>query len=108
VSAIGVVVGGVAGGWLGRFVVTVMAEYMRFPHLHGQFSWTAFAAAAAISIGAAGAGSAAAVRRAVRLSPAVAMQPPAPTRFRRGFVERIGIWRSLDQSTRMIVRSIER
>lgn len=108
VGVIGVVAGGALGGWLGRAIVALLAEYMRFPHLEAGFSWSAFGTAAALSIGAAISGSLLAVRRAVRVSPAVAMQPPSPTRFRRGFVERFGVWRVLDQSTRMITRYLER
>lgn len=89
-------------------IVGVLAQYMRFPHLAGQFSWSAFSVAAVVSIAAAIAGSLLAVRRAVRLSPAVAMQPPTPTTFRRGVVERLGVWRVLDQPTRIIVRNLER
>jgi putative ABC transport system permease protein len=108
VGCVGVMAGGVLGGWLGGAIVALLAEYMRFPHLGSQFSWGAFGAAAAVSIGAATAGSLLAVRRAVRVSPAVAMQPPTPARFRRGLVERLGPWRVLDQSTRMIIRYVER
>jgi putative ABC transport system permease protein len=54
------------------------------------------------------AGSLLGVRRAVRLSPAVAMQPPTPTMFREGGLEKIKLARALDQPTRMIARNIER
>src|SRR6185437_5150941 len=37
-----------------------------------------------------------------------AMQPPAPAAFRKGLLERLSLWRALDQPTRMIVRSLER
>ena len=49
-----------------------------------------------------------AVRRVVLLSPAVAMSPPAPTRFRRGLFDRlIGLFKPR-QPTMMILRSIGR
>ena len=108
VGVVGVVAGGVVGGWLGGAIIAELAQFMRFPHLEAQFSWAAFGVGAIVSIGAAIAGSLLAVRRAVRLSPAVAMQPPTPTSFRRGLVERVGLWRALDQPTRMIVRNLER
>jgi putative ABC transport system permease protein len=90
VGPIGALAGGTLGGWLGTAVVAVRAQYMRFPHLAPQFSWTAFAVAATLSMAAAIAGSLRAVGRAVRQSPAVAMQRPTPTSFRRGLVERVG------------------
>jgi putative ABC transport system permease protein len=108
VAVSGVAAGGVLGAWLGRTIVALLAQYMRFPHLAARFSWAAFAVAAIVSIGAATAGSLLAVRRAVRLSPAVAMQPPTPTTFRRGLVERIGLEQAFDQPTRMIARHLER
>ena len=108
IGLIGAAGGGVLGAWMARAVTQVLAQYMRFPSLHMRFSWTAFAAAALISAAAAAAGSLMAVRRAVRLSPAVAMRPPAPAVFRQGLVERLAIWRRLDQPTRMIVRNLER
>jgi putative ABC transport system permease protein len=108
VGLVGALAGGALGGWLGTAIVAVLAQYMRFPHLAPQFSWTAFAVAATLSMAVAIAGSLRAVGRAVRLSPAVAMQPPTPTSFRRGLLERAGLWRALDQPTRMIARNIER
>ena len=108
VGAIGAVAGGVLGGRLGNAIVAAMAAYMRFPHLVTQFSWTAFVIASTVSIAAAATGSLAAVRRAIRLSPAVAMQPSAPASFRRGFVERFTMWRHFDEPTRIIARNIER
>ena len=108
VGLVGVLAGGVVGGWLGAVVTSELAQYMRFPHLRAQFSWGAFAVAAVISLASALTGSLSAVRRAVRVSPAVAMLPPAPASFHRGLLERVAVWRVLDQPTRMIVRSLER
>jgi len=104
----GVLAGGAVGGWLGQTIIAVLAQYMRFPHLAARFSWTAFGISGALSVAAAVAGSLLAVRRAVRLSPAVAMQPPTPTAFREGLLEHIGVMRTLDQPSRMIARNIER
>jgi putative ABC transport system permease protein len=108
VGITGAVAGGAAGGWLSSMLVAVFAQYMRFPHLNTRFSWAVFGVSVALSVGAALAGSLLAVRRAVRLSPAVAMQPPTPTAFRAGIFEQTGLMRALDQPTRMIARSIQR
>jgi putative ABC transport system permease protein len=108
VGASGALVGGAAGGWLGQAIVSLIARYMRFPHLTGRFSWAAFGASSALSVAAAIAGSLSAVRRAVSLSPAVAMQPAAPTTFRKSVLERAGVMRAFDQPTRMIIRTLER
>jgi putative ABC transport system permease protein len=108
VGMTGALAGGVIGGWLGRAIISELVQYMRFPHLTGRFSWSAFAVSGALSVAAAIGGSLLAVRRAARLSPAVAMQPPTPATFRKGPSERLGIIRSLDHPTRMIARHIER
>lgn len=108
VGLLGVLAGGAVGVWLGHAITIVLAQYMRFPHLAPRFSWAAFGIAGILSIAAAVAGSLIAVGRAVRLSPAVAMQPLTPTTFRRGVVERMGVWRALDEPTRIIVRNLER
>lgn len=108
IALVGAAAGGLLGAWMGGAVTRLLAQYVRFPHLSLQFSWPAFGLATLFSVAAALAGSLLAVRRAVRLSPAVAMQPPAPTVFRAGVLERLPAWRRLDQPTRMIVRNLER
>ncbi|MEE4346075.1 MAG: ABC transporter permease, partial [Paracoccaceae bacterium] len=49
-----------------------------------------------------------AVAAAVRLEPAVAMSPPAPPAFRRGWVGDLGAALGLRQTTMMILRSLSR
>ena len=104
----GAAAGGLVGVWLGGEVVQTLARYMRFPRLEAQMSWTAFAVAAAISAGAAVTGSLAAVRRVVRLSPAVAMRPLTPALYRRGALEGTTLWAAVDQPSRIIVRNLQR
>jgi putative ABC transport system permease protein len=70
-------------------------------------STTAFAAGAAVSLAATLVGALGAVRRAVALPPAEAMQPPAPTVYRRGRFE-LSSARGLDQPTRIALRQIGR
>jgi putative ABC transport system permease protein len=108
VALIGDAAGGVLGLWLGDAVTAEIGQYLRFPHLEARFAWMTFLFAAGVSLASAVGGAAGAVRRAVRVSPAVAMRPPAPTAFRRGALEALPIWPLLDQPTRMIVRSLER
>jgi putative ABC transport system permease protein len=108
VGIVGDVGGGILGWWLGRGVTDILGRYLRFPQFEPRFAWATFLFAAAISLIAAVAGAAAAARRAVRVSPAVAMRPPAPALFRKGLVESLPIWAWLDQPSRMIVRGLER
>ncbi len=108
IALVGVAAGGAVGAWLGRAITELFAQYVRFPHLPPRFAWSAFLVASAFSIAAAVLGSLRAVRRAAALEPAVAMRPPAPTAFRRGLMERFGVWRRLDEPTRIVARNIER
>jgi putative ABC transport system permease protein len=108
IGLIGSAAGGALGGWIGGLVTDLFYKYVRFTHFATQFSWTAFASSSAVAVLAALVGAAMAVRRAAALSPAVAMKPPAPAVFRKGLLERLPLWRSLDQPSRMIARSLER
>jgi putative ABC transport system permease protein len=108
VAIAGVVAGGLAGAWLARAIVGALGQFMRMPRLDPQFSWTAFGIAAVSSTAAAILGSLRAATRAAQLSPAVAMQPPAPMIYRRTTFEDTRLWSLLDQPTRMIARNLRR
>ena len=108
IGLVGVVLGGLLGGWLGAAIVGLYREYFRFPRLSVQFDWTSFAVTAGFSLAAAVTGSLVAVSKAVRLSPAVAMQMPRPATYRAGLFDRLLPVAFVDQSTRMILRSLER
>lgn len=100
---------GIAGGWyLGRVVVDLYASIFRFPDLAFRMTPALVAAALLVSGGSAAAGAMLAVRGAVRLAPAEAMRPPAPARYRRGLLERLGLGALAGNSGLMIVREIER
>ncbi len=108
IGLLGALAGGVAGGGLAAAIVDQYREYFRFPVLEVSFHWPAFWGAAAVAAVAAMAGSLAAVRRVVALSPAVAMQPPRPAAYRLGLLDRLVRGPAVDQATRMIVRNLER
>jgi putative ABC transport system permease protein len=104
---------GAAGGillglWLGGLLGDLYLEYYRFPALDYRPSLGIIATAVALTVGASVLGVLHATRRAVRLSPAVAMRPAPPPMYRPTFIERLGLQRWFDQPTRMIVRSLER
>lgn len=104
----GALAGGLVGAGLGAAIVERYRDYFRFPDLQATFHWPAFLGASALAAGAAGAGALLAVRRAVLLSPAVAMQPPRPATYRQGLLDRLAPGGNVDQATRMIVRQLER
>lgn len=108
IGAIGVVIGWGTGYWASIGIAITYGQFFHFPYLVFLQYPAVYALAAATGLGAALLGAAMAVRRVVLLSPAVAMAPPAPTRFRRGIFDRlVGLLRPR-QTTIMILRSIGR
>ena len=105
-TLVGVLLGWGLGYWLGWYNTAVYAEIFHFPFLLFRPGPEPFAVAALVSLAASLAGAMIAVRRAVRLSPAEAMRPPAPPAFRRHGNRRRRGW--LDQPSRMILRQILR
>ena len=83
IAAVGIVLGWVAGAWLGAGMARMYARFYDFPFLIFSRSPDTYAIAALITAGAAVGGAVDAVRRVAWLPPAVAMSPPAPVRYRR-------------------------
>lgn len=104
----GLLIGIVAGVILGYAVTPVYRQFFRFPSLLFWPDFSAMAAACFLSVAAAVAGVAGAVRQAVRLPAAEAMRPEPPADFRRSFLERLGLGRWASPSWRMAARNLER
>jgi putative ABC transport system permease protein len=83
IAFIGIAIGSAAGTWLGIHVTGLYARYFSFPFIVFIKSPDLYVIAATLSIIAGIFGASRAVWEAVNLPPAVAMQPPAPPRFRR-------------------------
>lgn len=100
---------GVAGGfWLGKLVLDLYKAAFRFPALEFRLSWSLLAVALLVSAAAAVAGALGAVRSAVRMPPAEAMQPPAPARYKKSLLERLGLGTLAGPTGMMILREIAR
>src|SRR5205085_11557523 len=83
---------GILGGLvLGRLLVGLYGDLVRYPDLTFRMTPSLVAIALAASAAAAVTGASIAVRAAVSLPPAEAMRPPAPARYRRSGVERVGL-----------------
>jgi putative ABC transport system permease protein len=105
---VGTLMGGPLGVWLGRGLAKLYEEFFRFPELHFVQSGRLVLSAFLISAGAACLGALGAVQSVMALPPAEAMHPPSPTRFRPGFVERLGLQSLVSLPARMILRNLER
>ncbi len=105
---LGTVMGFAVGDWLGREVTQMYTQFFSFPFLYYRFNPQVLAASGLVSLAAGLLGSANAVRGAVRLEPAVAMAPPAPTTYRKTVFSGLIPERALGQPSRMIFRHLWR
>lgn len=107
-SVFGLVLGTALGTWLGRGSATMYQEFFVFPFLEFRSDADIYAIAVLAALGSVVLGSATAVRRAIGLTPAEAMRPPAP-QFYGGVLARwLAKLRRLDEPTRIILRDLAR
>lgn len=107
-AALGTVLGVAVGQVGGDYMAAIYRSVYRLPDLAFEAGPWVFLGAVGVGLAAAVLGSAQAVLRAIRLPPAAALAPPAPTSFGGlgASVERAA--RRLDAKSRMIVRRIVR
>lgn len=108
VSLAGAAIGIAAGAWLGSGMTGMYNDYFRFPTLLYRLSAGNVVMALAIGASAGIGGAVFAVRRVVRLAPAVAMRPAAPASFRQTWIERMGLRRRLSPAATMVLRNTVR
>src|SRR5690606_7466717 len=110
VMLIGEAVLGVAfGAWGGSGMVKLYSgEYLNFADARYVLRPRAIVFSVGVSFLTALVGAWVSVKQVMTMQPAEAMQPPAPGRYRRSFLEYLGIWRWLDPNVRMIWREVER
>ncbi len=104
----GGVFGVIVGSLTGDGLTVIYKDFYNLPFLVRDPPIGTYALSVLIAVGVCAAGAVAAVRKAVRLDPAVAMRPPAPPRFTRGWMDRLGLIGLLDGPGRIIVRNISR
>ncbi|UWQ02518.1 ABC transporter permease [Aliiroseovarius crassostreae] len=108
IGAFGVLIGWAFGLWAGQGIARLYADFFHFPYLVFLPSPPVYALAGLAGLMAAALGAVFAVRNVVFLSPAVAMSPPAPLKFRKGLADRMINWLRLSQTSMMIWRSLSR
>jgi len=108
ITLAGAAAGAALGHGLGAWMARVYTDFYRFPVLDYRADPGAMLTAGALALAAGLAGAAAAVLQAVRLPPAEAMRPPAPGRFRRTWLERLGAGALLSLPARAALRGLAR
>lgn len=108
ITAVGLVIGFAAGTWLGQGLTRFYGDFFHFPFLIFRRDPELYAIAAIIALGASVAGAFKSVWAAVKLPPAVAMSPPAPTRYARIGVENLAAFKAITQLTMMALRHMVR
>lgn len=104
---LGYAIGIAVGDRLGTLFTGLYAELFHFPSFEHRIAPWLFVSGAAITVATALAGTLHAILATVRLPAAEAMRPPAPGRYRRTLMERLGI-HGMPPALRMIVRNMER
>ena len=107
ISGVGLLLGLLVGRILGGLFIGMYAEVFRFPQFtHHMAPWL-IATSVSLTLVTTVLGALNTLRATMRLSPAEAMQPPAPSHYRRTLLERIGATH-IAMPLRMILRNIER
>lgn len=108
IVALGIIMGIALGTWLGYQLTSMYTAFFHFPKLIYRVQPWIPLAAASISLIAALGGALNTMHNIMRLAPAEAIRPPAPTQFRRMLLERLGLEKFLSPQLRMIIRTLER
>jgi putative ABC transport system permease protein len=107
IVVVGLLLGLPLGDWLGAKFASLYAETFQFPHFEHVIPAWLLVMSIGITVLTAVLGTLNAIIATVRLAPAEAMRPPAPGRYRRMLIERLGL-RHIGPSLRMILRNMER
>lgn len=108
IGIVGVVLGWLAGAWLGRELTDLYTQYFRFPELRYSSGAAQMAISGLLGLMTVVLGGLRSVRVATKLAPAVAMAPAAPPSYRRGWLDQMGRRAGLRQTTMMVLRSVIR
>ncbi|MFO0903863.1 MAG: FtsX-like permease family protein [Pirellulales bacterium] len=104
---VGVALGIAAGMALGSDLTQLYAKFFRFPVFSYRVAPQYLILGAAASMAAGIAATWRCVQRATTQSPAAAMQPEPPPRYRPSLVERLGLHQWISPATRMVLRHLE-
>ncbi len=103
----GLALGVLVGDRLGTMFTGLYAEFFYFPRFDHRIAPWLLLVSIGVTVATAVLGTLNAILATVRLAPAQAMRPPAPGRYRRTLLERLGI-QAIGPALRMIIRNMER
>jgi putative ABC transport system permease protein len=104
----GSVLGCLLGAWLGGAMTRLYGSFFGFPVLAYELGWRAPLSGVCIALAAGALGIFGTLRSVLRLSPAEAMAPEPPARYRPTLIERLGAGRWIGPSGRMVLREVGR
>jgi putative ABC transport system permease protein len=108
IGVAGAILGVAVGAWMGRGMTQIYTQFFQFPVLEYRLDPRVVIQAVAVGGAAAALAALGAARRILRLPPAEAMRPEPPAVYRVSWIERAGARRWLSQSTRIVIRNLQR
>jgi putative ABC transport system permease protein len=108
VTLVGALIGVSMGLWMGSGLVTMYAEFFRFPILTYHFSLSIAILSVATCFAAVYAGIYFAIKAAIDLPPSEAMRPEPPASYKASFLTSYQWLKNLSYFSRIILRQIER
>lgn len=104
----GAVIGVVLGAWSGQGMTNMYTDFFRFPRSVYHIAPSQLIMGVGIGLAAGVFGALWSVFQVTHLPPAEAMRPPAPTKYRRSILARLGFDRWVGPAVTMIARGIMR
>lgn len=108
VVLLGSIVGLLVGAYMGHGLTGIYGDYFRFPNLLFRIRPQVAITAIGVSVVSATAGALFALRQITKLSPAEAMRPAAPPRYKRGLLDKLGLQWIFGVSSTMVLRELRR
>lgn len=105
---VGIAIGVSTGAWLGELLTELYRKSFSFPHFYFRVRPALVLSAVLVTTAAALAATWQAIQSSVRLAPAEAMRPRAPSAYHPTLIEAMGWQSHLAPATRMIFRNMQR
>jgi len=108
ITILGIIAGIGVGVWMAYGLSHIYMEFYSLPFMIFRLQPAVVGAAIGVSVSVTLIGTLYAVNKAASLPPAEAMRPEPPALYRKTLVEKLGLERWFNSSTRMILRHLER